>query len=59
MVLTDVGMRKVATMADVRAAIARRPAGRDLVVRILAGDKAEFRVLLDPEARVRPPDRDP
>ena len=48
MVLTDVGGVRVESLADLRAALARRARNSDLVVRILKGTKAEFRVLLDP-----------
>ena len=47
MILTDVAGRRVETLADAREALARRDASRDLVVRVLRGEKAEFRVLLD------------
>jgi serine protease Do len=46
MVITDVADRRVASLSEFRAALARRPPGRDLVLRILKGSKAEFRVLL-------------
>jgi len=47
MVITDAAGRQVANLAEFRAAQARRPAGRDLLVRILKGAKAEFRVIVD------------
>ena len=47
MVITDAANRKVASLADFREALANRPAGRDLLVRILKGTKAEFRVIVD------------
>jgi serine protease Do len=47
MVITDAANRKVASLAEFREALANRPAGRDLLVRILKGNKAEFRVILD------------
>jgi serine protease Do len=46
MVITDLDGRPARTLADVRAAMAERPAGRDLILRILRGTKAEFRVIL-------------
>lgn len=48
MVITDAGGRKTEALADFRAALAKRDAGHDLVLRILKGKKAEFRVLFDP-----------
>jgi serine protease Do len=48
MVITDAGGRKTGTLAEFRAAISKRDSGRDLVLRILKGKKAEFRVLFDP-----------
>ena len=50
MVITDVADRRVASLADIRSALARHPPGRDLVLRILKGSKPEFRVLLAPGA---------
>jgi len=50
MVVTDASNRKVATLPEFREALARRPPGRDLLVRILKGAKAEFRVILDPSS---------
>ncbi|MFO0960505.1 MAG: PDZ domain-containing protein [Isosphaeraceae bacterium] len=50
MVLTDAGGEKIGSLAEFRAALSRRRPGKDLVVRILKGDKAEFRVLLDPRS---------
>ena len=44
MVITDAAGRKVANLVEFREALANRPAGRDLLVRILKGAKAEFRV---------------
>jgi len=55
MVLTDAANRKVATLAEFREALANRPAGRDLLVRILKGTKAEFRVIVDQPAGAEPP----
>ncbi len=46
MVITDAGGRAIHSLADFRAALARRPADRDLILRILRGSKAEFRVFL-------------
>ena len=50
MVITDAGGRKVATLIEFREALANRAKGRDLLVRILKGTKAEFRVILDASA---------
>ena len=47
MVITDAANRKVLSLPEFREALASRPAGRDLLVRILKGTKAEFRVILD------------
>ena len=47
MVITDSAGRKVSGLADFRASLANRPEGRDLLVRILKGSKAEFRVIAD------------
>jgi serine protease Do len=47
MLITDVGAQRVESLADFRAALAKRPEGRDLVVRVRRGPKAEFRVILD------------
>ncbi len=46
MVVTDVADRKVDSVDDFREAVARRPPGRDLLVRILKGEKPEFRVIV-------------
>jgi S1-C subfamily serine protease len=46
MVITDAGGRVVRSLADFRTALARRPADRDLILRILRGPKTEFRVIL-------------
>jgi serine protease Do len=46
MVLTDLAQTRTRTLAEFRAALAKRPEDRDLVVRILKGSKPEFRVLL-------------
>ncbi|MBX6315455.1 MAG: PDZ domain-containing protein [Isosphaeraceae bacterium] len=65
MALTDIGARRVESLNDVRAALAQKPPGRDLVVRILKGKKAEFRVILDPSSEqvhshpVEPPEANP
>ncbi len=50
MVVTDVAGRKAASVDDFREAVARRPQGRDLLIRILKGSKAEFRVIPDQSA---------
>jgi serine protease Do len=55
MIITDVANEKVTTIAEFRAALAARPRGRDTVVRILKGDKAEYRVLLGEGPRPGPP----
>ncbi len=47
MVITDAANHKVMSLPEFRAALAGRPTGRDLLVRILKGSKAEFRVILD------------
>jgi serine protease Do len=47
MIITDVGMHRVETLGDFRAALTKRPEGRDLVVHIRKGNKAEFRVILE------------
>ncbi len=47
MVVTDAANRKVTSLPEFRGALAGRPAGRDLLLRILKGSKAEFRVLVD------------
>jgi serine protease Do len=47
MLVTDVAGKRVASLADVREALADRPAARDLVLRVVKGQKAEFRILLD------------
>jgi serine protease Do len=57
MVITDVAERRVSSLAEFRSALARRPPGRDLVLRVLKGPKAEFRVLLD--SSPPPPDDAP
>ncbi|HWE36219.1 MAG TPA: trypsin-like peptidase domain-containing protein [Isosphaeraceae bacterium] len=49
-VVTDAGRRRVAALADFRAALAKRPEGHDLILRILKGSKPEFRVLIGPAA---------
>ena len=47
MVITDASNRKVTSLPEFREALATKPAGRDLLLRILKGTKAEFRVILD------------
>ena len=47
MVITDAAGRKVANLVEFRESLANRPANRDLLVRILKGAKAEFRVIVD------------
>jgi serine protease Do len=56
MVITDAAGRKVSNLVEFREALANRPANRDLLVRILKGTKAEFRVIVD---RSSPPDPGP
>ena len=52
MVITDAADRKLSTLAEFRAALARRAPDADLVLRILRNNKPGFRVLLGrPEAR--------
>jgi serine protease Do len=46
MAITDVAGHKVHTLADVRERLASWDRHRDLIVRILRGSKAEFRVIL-------------
>ena len=48
MVITDAANRKVSSLPEFREALAKKPARRDLLLRVLKGSKAEFRVLLDP-----------
>ncbi len=48
LLITDVANRKVESLADFRSALAGRPEGRDLLIRILKDSKAEFRVILEP-----------
>ena len=48
MLLTDAGGKLVGNVADFRQALVDRPAGRDLLVRIRKGAKAEFRVIVAP-----------
>jgi hypothetical protein len=47
MVITDAAHRKVTDLGEFRAAIARRPKGQDLVLRVLKNGRAGFRVILD------------
>jgi serine protease Do len=54
MVITDTAGRKVASLTEFREALANRPAGRDLLVRILKGSKAEFRVIADRSGSTAP-----
>ena len=60
MVITDAAGRKVNSFVDFREALANRPEGRDLLIRILKGTKAEFRVMVnrseDPEPAKKPVD---
>ena len=59
MVITDAANRKVATLTEFREALANRPADRDLLVRILKGTKAEFRVIFDRSNPAESPTLDP
>jgi serine protease Do len=73
MVITDAANCKVASLPEFREALANRAADRDLLVRILKGTKAEFRVIFDrtnpsepgtadpvaPPVRVEPPTTEP
>jgi serine protease Do len=60
MVITDAASRKVTTLAEFREAVSGRPPGRDLLIRILKGTKAEFRVIVDrPAASGADPALDP
>ncbi|WP_435007402.1 trypsin-like peptidase domain-containing protein [Tundrisphaera lichenicola] len=54
MVITDAAGRKVNSLVAFREALANRPAGRDLLIRILKGTKAEFRVLVDRSEQPEP-----
>jgi serine protease Do len=45
MVITDVGDQPVESIREFRTALSRRPEDRELVVRVLVGSKAEFRVI--------------
>ncbi len=58
LLITDVANRKVETLADFRGAMAGRPDGRDLLIRILKDSKAEFRVILEP-GEARAPEKPP
>ena len=59
MLLTDAGGRLVGNLDDLRRILAARPAGRDLLVRIRKGTKAEFRVIVAPDAPPGPADPAP
>jgi serine protease Do len=47
MVVTDAANRKVPSLADFREALAGRAPDRDLLLRVLKGTKAEFRVIVN------------
>ena len=47
MLVTDVAGKRVLSLADMREALSRRASSHDLVIRVVKGEKAEFRVLLD------------
>jgi serine protease Do len=55
MVITDAANHHVSSLADFREALTNRPKDRDLLVRILRGGKAEFRVILDKTDRETAP----
>ena len=59
MLLTDAGGKLVGNVADFRRAITDRPPGRDLLVRIRKGAKAEFRVVVAPEDSTTPSPAEP
>ena len=59
MLLTDAGGKLVGNVADFQRAITDRPPGRDFLVRIRKGSKAEFRVLVAPEAPSTPSPAEP
>ena len=48
MILTDAAGKLVGNVDDLRQVLASRPPGRDLLVRIKRGTKAEFRVVVAP-----------
>ena len=50
MVVTDAAGKKVETLAGLREALKQKAADRDLIVRVLKGPKAEFRVIIVGEA---------
>ena len=50
MLLTDAGGKLVGNVADFQRALTDRPPGRDLLVRIRKGAKAEFRVVIAPDS---------
>jgi S1-C subfamily serine protease len=47
MLVTDVAGKRVDSLADAREALAGRESSQDVVLRVIKGQKAEFRVLLD------------
>ena len=48
MLVTDVAGKRVESLADAREVLAGRIEGRDLVLRVVKGQKAEFRVRSPP-----------
>ena len=59
MVVTDMAGRRVETLDDARKALDERPRDRDLLIRVLRGPKAEFRVIPDTIDERRPDDPAP
>ncbi|RUL88940.1 trypsin-like peptidase domain-containing protein [Tautonia sociabilis] len=58
MVITDLLDRRVATLTDLREAVATAPPERDLILRVLHRGRAEFRVILREGSRNGDIDRD-
>ncbi len=60
MVITDAANQKVESLFDFQGALRGRPGDRNLIVRVLKGSKAEFRVLVDrPESGRAEPGKAP
>ena len=53
--LTDAGGKMIGNLDDFRQVVANRPDGRDLLVRIRKGSKAEFRVVVAADQPTAPP----
>ncbi|HMB08772.1 MAG TPA: trypsin-like peptidase domain-containing protein [Isosphaeraceae bacterium] len=53
MVITDAADRRVESLLDFQGASSGRPRDRNLIVRVLKGSKAEYRVLVDRPESVR------